>query len=181
MASVVLFHSAYGLRPAILADAEWLRAAGHTVLTPDLYQGKTFDTAAAGAALRDELGWPELVVRARAAVEGLPPGQVWAGYSMGAAMAWSFLRRAAEPAAGLVMANSIELRAGESLRAPTQFHVATDDAWVEEAELDEAAARGAELFRYSGGHLFADPDLPDYDPVSAGLLRERILAFLSDR
>ena len=42
MASILLFHSVLGLRPAVLADAERLRAAGHDVSTPDLFDGAVF-------------------------------------------------------------------------------------------------------------------------------------------
>ena len=39
----------------------------------------------------------------------------------------------------------------------------------------------AELFLYPGDrHLFADSSLPDYDEQAAGLLTERILAFLDE-
>ena len=44
MAEVVLFHHALGLTPGIVAFADELRRAGHTVHTPDLFQGRTFDT-----------------------------------------------------------------------------------------------------------------------------------------
>lgn len=39
---VVVYHSAYGLRPAVIDFAEQLRAAGHLVHTPDLYDGEVF-------------------------------------------------------------------------------------------------------------------------------------------
>jgi dihydrofolate reductase len=43
MAEVVLFHSVLGLRPGVIAAADRLRAAGHTVYTPDFYDGEMFD------------------------------------------------------------------------------------------------------------------------------------------
>jgi dienelactone hydrolase len=60
-----------------------------------------------------------------------------------------------------------------------------NDEWVDE---DLPAARelvwavdGAELFLYPGDrHLFADSSLPDYDESAAGLLLERVLAFLAN-
>ncbi len=42
MACVVLLHSAYGLRPAVLDAADRLRRAGHQVDTPDLYDGHVY-------------------------------------------------------------------------------------------------------------------------------------------
>jgi dienelactone hydrolase len=43
MAVVVMFHSVLGLRPGVLGAADRLRAAGHTVHTPDLFDGEVFD------------------------------------------------------------------------------------------------------------------------------------------
>jgi dienelactone hydrolase len=40
MVDVVLFHSVYGRRPAVLDAADLLRVAGHTVIAPDLYAGQ---------------------------------------------------------------------------------------------------------------------------------------------
>jgi dienelactone hydrolase len=43
-----------------------------------------------------------------------------------------------------------------------------------------AAGVDFEEFSYPGsGHLFADPDLPEYDEASSQLMRRRVLAFLS--
>jgi dienelactone hydrolase len=43
MAEVVLFHHALGLTPGVVAFADALRATGHTVHTPDLFGGRTFE------------------------------------------------------------------------------------------------------------------------------------------
>jgi dienelactone hydrolase len=42
MAEVLLFHHAQGLTPGISAFAHELRATGHTVHVPDLFDGRTF-------------------------------------------------------------------------------------------------------------------------------------------
>ena len=44
MVDVVLFHHVQGLTPGVVAFADELRSAGHTVHTPDLFQGRTFTT-----------------------------------------------------------------------------------------------------------------------------------------
>jgi dienelactone hydrolase len=41
--TVVLFHSVYGLRPAVRAAAGRIRATGHEVVVPDLFDGRTTD------------------------------------------------------------------------------------------------------------------------------------------
>ena len=50
MAEVLLFHHAQGLTPGINAFADQLRAAGHTVHVPDLFDGRTFDSIDEGMA-----------------------------------------------------------------------------------------------------------------------------------
>jgi dienelactone hydrolase len=44
MAEMLLFHHAHGLTPGVIAFAERLRRAGHTVHAPDLYEGQVFDS-----------------------------------------------------------------------------------------------------------------------------------------
>ena len=66
---VVLFHSALGLRPGTLENADRLRAAGHVVHTPDLFEGRTFTDADEGVAHAGAIGWPALQERAAAWVD----------------------------------------------------------------------------------------------------------------
>src|SRR5205085_3080038 len=63
MAEVVLFHHALGLTPGIVAFADELRGAGHTVHTPDLFEGRTFDTIAEGVTHAQEIGFGEIIER----------------------------------------------------------------------------------------------------------------------
>ena len=64
MADVLLFHHIQGLTPGVVAFADDLRAAVHTVHVPDLFEGRTFDTIKDGAAytrsrtLRTSTRWP---------------------------------------------------------------------------------------------------------------------------
>jgi len=55
MAEVLLFHHAQGLTPGIHAFADTLRAAGHRVHTPDLFDGRTFRSIDEGMARSTEL------------------------------------------------------------------------------------------------------------------------------
>jgi dienelactone hydrolase len=43
MTTLLLFHHAQGRTEGFLAFADELRDAGHTVHTPDLYEGKAFE------------------------------------------------------------------------------------------------------------------------------------------
>jgi dienelactone hydrolase len=90
MAEVVVFHHALGLTDPVRRFADALRHAGHTVHTPDLYDGRRFATIEDGMAHSEELGGPMAIVdRARAAVESLPSEVVYVGFSLGVLAAQS--------------------------------------------------------------------------------------------
>ena len=73
MAEVVLFHHAQGLTAGVVAFAEELRHAGHTVHTPDLFAGRTFGTIDEGIRYAEEIGFPgEVIGRGARAV--MDPG-----------------------------------------------------------------------------------------------------------
>ncbi|MFA6300202.1 MAG: dienelactone hydrolase, partial [Nocardioides sp.] len=80
MADVVLFHHVHGLTEGVHAFADELRAAGHTVHTPDLFEGRVFDTIEEGMAFSRTVPVDD---RAAAAAEGLPAALVYGGFSMG--------------------------------------------------------------------------------------------------
>ncbi len=192
MVEMVLFHSALGLRPAVTAAADRLRAAGHTVHAPDYYDGEVFDDLEDGLRKRDELGYAEIARRAREAVAGLPAGLVFAGFSLGAVPA-ELLAAGRPGALGAVLMHAAipveELGEFGVERwpegVPLQVHYAAEDPWVEVEEvpaLGDAVGRAGAAFEehtYPGsGHLFADPDLPEYDRSSSEAMWERVLAFL---
>jgi dienelactone hydrolase len=62
-----------------------------------------------------------------------------------------------------------------------------DPIFVGECDIDAArelvdSAEDAELYLYPGDqHYFADSSLPSYEPGSAALLTQRVLAFLDAR
>jgi hypothetical protein len=73
MVHVVILHSVYGLRQVELAAAERLRAAGHDVVTPDLYEGQTAENLDSGLTLMDAIGWEHGIAPIPASVRpGLP-------------------------------------------------------------------------------------------------------------
>jgi dienelactone hydrolase len=68
---------------------------------------------------------------------------------------------------------------------PVQVHNKVEDPQVDAGEVEavenfvRASGAPIEIYTYPGdGHLFADPDGPDYDRASAELMLERELAFL---
>ena len=50
MTEVVLYHHVQGLTDGVRSFADRLREAGHTVHTPDMFDGRTFETIADGMA-----------------------------------------------------------------------------------------------------------------------------------
>ncbi|MGW4695892.1 dienelactone hydrolase family protein [Kitasatospora cineracea] len=190
MAEIVLFHSAYGLRPAVTEAADRLRAAGHTVHTPDLYEGRTFDELEEGMAYRDEVGNDELLRRAVGAVAPLLPaagGLVYAGFSLGGSLAQN-LALADEQARGLLLLHGTsDLREDAATEIPVQLHVAEPDAFESEDWLNTwyllmtRAGADVEVHRYRGaGHLYTDADLPDHDAEAAERTWAAALAFLAE-
>ena len=87
MAEVVLFHHVQGLTDGVRAFAEELRVGGHTVHTPDLFDGERPATIEEGVAHARSLGDEVLGERVDRAVADLPEGLVYAGFSFGAATA----------------------------------------------------------------------------------------------
>lgn len=91
MAEVVVFHHALGRTDWIRGFADALRDAGHTVHSPDLFDGRTFDSIEDGMAYAEEIGFPTAILeRGRAAVDSLPGDIVYVGFSLGVMPAQSF-------------------------------------------------------------------------------------------
>jgi dienelactone hydrolase len=194
MAEVVLFHSVLGLSPGVISAAERLRAAGHTIHTPDFFDGEVFDGLDEGMRKEEALGFQVIARRARESVAGLPEGLVFCGFSLGAVHAEALAASTPGALGAVLMAGAVPMEALEEYfgieRWPegvaVQVHYAADDHWVEVKEevvpLGEAV-RGAgaafDAHSYPGsGHLFFEPGLPEYDRASSEEMWERVLVFL---
>jgi dienelactone hydrolase len=187
MTEILLFHHAHGQTQGFLAFADELRAAGHVVHAPDLYDGKTFTDLDDGVGYAREVGFGTIAKRGRLAAEGLPNELVYAGFSLGV-MPAQMLAQTRPGAKGALLFSAAfpasEFGGSWPAGVPFQIHMMEDDEWAVE---DLPAARelvetnpGAELFLYPGDrHLFADNSLSDYDESAATLLQQRVLAFLT--
>lgn len=189
MATVLLYHHAQGQTPGFRAFAGQLRAAGHTVHTPDLYEGRTFDSLDDGVGYADEIGFPEIIDRGVRAADNLPHDLVYAGFSLGVLPAQS-LAQTRPGARGALLFHSCvpvsEFGPSWPDGVPVQIHgMDADPFFVGEGDIEAAQALAdstsqAELFLYPGDkHLFADSSLPSYDSDAAALLTKRVLAFLA--
>ena len=190
MAEVLLFHHAQGLTPGVVAFAEELRAAGHTVHAPDLLDGRLFESIAEGMAYVEELGFDEILQRGAHAAEDLPSGLVYAGFSLGE-MPAQMLAQTRPGARGALLFYSCIPISGEWAfgpwpeGVPVQIHgMDADPIFVGEGDIIAAreivaTVPDAELFLYPGDqHYFADSSLPSYDADATALLTRRVLDFL---
>jgi dienelactone hydrolase len=69
----LLFHHAQGLTPGVRAFADDLRASGQIVHTPDLFDGRTFQSIDEGLAYIGEIGFDEMRERGVRVADELPP------------------------------------------------------------------------------------------------------------
>jgi dienelactone hydrolase len=185
MAEVLLFHHVHGLTEGVRSFADELRAAGHVVHTPELYEdGRTFDDRDEAMRYADGLGMTTFVERGRAIADELPTGLVYAGFSLGAVPAQALAQTRPGAKGALLFYGAIPLSYFGGAwpdGVPVQAHVMEDDELgdVEETREFAETVPTAELFVYPGdGHLFADETQPDYDGAAAAALKERVLAFL---
>ena len=186
MTEVVLYHHVQGLTEGVRSFADELRQAGHTVHTPDLFDGQTFDSIETGMAFAREAGFEALAERGVAAAEGIGPDAVYAGFSFGVAVAQQLAQTRPGARGALLMYSCLPVSEfGEAWPqgVPVQVHGKDADPFFLE-DLDAARALvdstdKGELFLYPGDeHLFADSSVQDYDSAASALLTERVLVFL---
>jgi dienelactone hydrolase len=188
MAEVLLFHHAMGQTTGFQAFADELREAGHTVHTPDLFDGRTFGSIEDGVAHAQEVGFGEIIERGVRAAAELPGEVVYAGFSLGVLPAQKLAQTREGARGALLFYSCVPVSEFGSWPAgvPAQIHgMDADPYFMDEGDVDAArelveAADDAELFLYPGDqHYFADSSLPSYDAGAAKLLTERTLAFLA--
>jgi dienelactone hydrolase len=186
MSEVVLYHHVQGLTDGMRSFASELRAAGHTVHTPDLFDGHTFDSLEEGMGFAREAGFGALAARGVAAADDIGHDVVFAGVSLGVMIAQELAQTRPGTRGALLLSGCLPVSEfGDAWPdgVPVQVHGKKGDPFFAE-DLEAArtlvdATEEAELFLYEGEeHLFADSSLPAYDPTAAALLTERVLAFL---
>jgi dienelactone hydrolase len=187
MAEVLLYHHIQGLTEGVRAFADDLRRDGHTVHTPDLFEGRTFGTIEEGFGFARDKGFDAIRERGAAAAEDLGPELVYAGFSFGVTIAQRLAQTRPGARGALFMDSCLPVAEfGEAWPegVPVQIHGKEGDEFFDE---DLPAARElagattvAELFVYPGDqHLFADSSLDAYDPEASRLLMERVRGFLA--
>lgn len=192
MAEVLVFHHVQGLTDGVRAFAEQLRAGGHTVHTPDLFDGELPATVDEGLAYSQSIGDKVLGERVDRAMADLPGGLVYAGFSWGVSVAQRLAQTRAGARGALLYEACMPITGEWAFGpwpdgVPVQIHGMDQDPFFAlEGDIDAArdlvAKVGpelAELFVYPGDrHLFTDSSLPSYDAESAALVVERSRKFL---
>lgn len=189
MAEVLLFHHAHGLTEGIVDLSESLRSRGHTVHTPDLFDGRTFKSLDAGLRFAEEVGFFELITRGEQAAESLPRELVYAGISLGVLPAQKLAQTRAGARGALLVGSCVPVSEFSTTwpeNVPVQVHgMDHDPFFVGEGDIDAARALvagtdRAELILFPGDrHIFMDSSLPSYDAGASARLLERCIAFLA--
>jgi dienelactone hydrolase len=189
VAQVLLFHHALGQTEGFHGFADRLRAAGHTVQTPDFYAGRTFSTVEEGVAYAESIGLPdEITVLGEHVASSLSAQLVYAGFSLGALPAQKLAQTRPGARGALLFEACVPpsfFGGAWPAELPVQIHgMDADPFFVDEGDLEAArdlvsSTGTAELFLYPGAqHLFADSSLPSYRADCAELLTLRVLDFL---
>ena len=193
MAEVVLFHHLRGRTDGVLAFADELRSGGHTVHTPDLFDGVRPDSIEAGAALTKQIGSEVLARRADDVVAELSEALVYAGFSYGVMNAQRLAQTRPGARGGLFYESCAPIT-GEWAFGPWPDGVAVqihgkdkDEFFALEGDIDAAreivetvGPELGELYTYPGDeHLFTDSTLPTYDAAATAQVLEHSLAFLA--
>ncbi len=190
MAEILMFHHAQGLTPGMHAFADDLRATGHVVHLPDLFEGRTFASIEEGLAFIEATGFEAMRERGVRLADGLPENIVYAGFSFGVLPAQKLAQTRPGARGALLFYSCIPISGQWAFGpwpdgVPVQVHgMDNDPIFVGEGDIDAARelvekADDAELFLYPGDqHYFADSSLPSYDAAATALLTKRVLAFL---
>ncbi len=196
MTTVLIVHSALGLRPAVLELADRVRALGFPVVAPDLFEGAVFAGGAQGyaaAMAHVDTAGPGAEAALQEAYAACPAPVVVIGFSLGAMWVQRLAERQHGVVGALLVAGGGRCGAefGDDGRwrggIPLALHRMIDDEWVDAEPVAhlvaEAARAGSDVSDYvypGSGHLFMDAGLPDeYDSGATELFHARVQGFLS--
>jgi len=188
MGEIVLFHHALGLTPGVKDFADQLKHAGHIVHTPDLFEGRTFNSIQDGMGYVDQIGFEDFMDRGKRVVQELSSELVYAGFSLGVIPAQMLAQTRPGSQGALFFYSCVpHTEFGESWPkgVPVQIHAMDADPYfVDEGDIEAArglieSAENGQMFLYPGNqHYFADSSLPSFDPAATKLLLKRVLDFL---
>ena len=181
---VVGAHPWWGLNQTIRNYGAALAKGGFVVALPDLFAGDvTTSIDTAETLIRTH--WETAGQRLDAAFEELGKHRAVSGNGLGA-VGFSFggfhlleaIERGDARIARLVVYYATHPLPAQ--HAPIMAHLASDDPYESQADMDTLAANlGANAYTYPGTkHWFAEADRPEYDKAAADLAFERTVRFL---
>src|SRR5699024_9409008 len=166
-----------------------LRNRGHTVHTPDLFEGRTFATVEEGMGYAESLGLEQVIRRGIEAAGELPKQAVFSGFSIGVLPAQQLLQTTPEALGGLFLHSFVDpefLPGSWPSGCPVQVHGRDHDPFFAgEGDLEAARAVQSEhpeleIVLHAGhGHLFTDSSTADYDESAAADVLARLGTFLA--
>ena len=181
---VLVAHAWWGLNRTIRGYAAALADQGFVVALPDLFAGDV-TTSIETAETQIRKHWRMAGKRLDAALEALGEHHAVAGNGLGA-VGFSFggfhLLEAIKRGDPRI-ARGVVYYATQSLpprHVPIMAHLATDDPYESQADMDALTARiGDTAHSYPGTrHWFAEADRPEYNAAAAALAFDRTVAFL---
>jgi carboxymethylenebutenolidase len=189
---IVVIQEWWGLNTQIKGVADRLGKAGYRAIVPDLFRGKVAKSGDEARHMMSGLDWDDAVEQdIRGAVQHLrkgPDGPVGVlGFCMGGALTLIACTRLSDIDAGVCFYGIPPASKADPsrLRAPMQFHFASDDDWcTPEAvdKLEQAMRQGSatfEVHRYDAKHAFMNEARPEvHNPSAAAQAWERTLHFL---
>jgi dienelactone hydrolase len=185
MTEILLFHSELGLTEGARGIAARLGAAGHTVHTPDLFEGRTFCGLGEGRAFAADLGEATLLDRAHRAFDDHDTATAFIGLGLGAVPAYNLAQTQPTARACITVSAALPVdrfAPGWPAGVALDLHLKSEDPWAQDEDLPVARALGgvtAELYEYTGPeHLFIEDGHPDYDESSTNLMAARMLETL---
>lgn len=187
MTEIIVLHHALGLTAGVEAFGNALAVAGHDVVTPDLFDGATFDTVDAGVAHAQTIGFDAIAEIGARAADACGDQIVVVGFSLGVLPAQKIAQQRPGVAAAVLCHSAIPLGFfGETWPSGValQIHAGERDPFVEEDReaIDQliGTAPNSELHWYdTSAHLVADATSTDYDAPLASLIVTRTLEFLA--
>lgn len=187
MAEIVLFHHALGLTTGVEAFGNALAVSGHDVITPDLFNGATFETVEAGVAHAQTIGFEQIATLGAKAAEACGDHIVVIGLSLGVLPAQKLAQQRPSVEAAVLCHSALPLGFFADTwptEVALQIHAGERDPFVIEDrdaidQLIEAAATSEVHWYDTDAHLVADVTSPDFDAGLSGQIVTRTLEFLA--
>jgi carboxymethylenebutenolidase len=190
--AVVLIQEIFGVNSHIRSVADDYSGQGFHVIAPalfdrvqpDLELGYNPDDAKRGMQAIQQIGLEAALKDIEASMDHA--GLHWAqlkvgvlGFCLGGSLAWLAATRLDPAAAVCYYGGQIAKNAADTPRCPVMMHLGAKDPHIGPDDIEKIRQAHPEipLFVYDAGHGFNCDQRKDFEPVSAGIARQRTLEF----